>query len=86
MGNVQHHRSSDLPIGLRADICANGETWEFSLTLGGHRVGPSLFRTIEQGHRPNLTQQFEALRDILHKNTSAELAHVMRDGSGAFDV
>jgi hypothetical protein len=63
--------STELPVGIRSDICANGETWEFSLTLDGHRVGRSIFRSIPHPGRPTLDEQFNALRDLLHK-TDAE--------------
>ena len=51
-------------IGISCYTCANGETWEFNLTIDGHRMGEPLFKTIE-GERPTTIDQFEALRSIL---------------------
>jgi hypothetical protein len=49
-------------LNLKAVRCANGDTWEFTLTLGGKRMGKSVFRGITQGFE---AAAFLALQDII---------------------
>lgn len=52
------------PIGIACFVCANGTTWEFTLTLDGLRVGNPIWRSIA-GVTPTPQEKLDAFMTLI---------------------
>lgn len=54
-------------IGIGYWRCANGETWEFCLTIDGHRVGRSIYQLVGAGRQPTSDDLTIALNNLMRR-------------------